>query len=111
MYQFVLNKINLQYKLKYIPKSTFAEIERKISIRSTREDLIRKGVLKDVDAEATSKNLATVEAQPAENGQNVQVEVTSETNHVGSHGKDQSVCVCVYYMYMCVSVVVVGKDG
>ncbi|XP_022313965.2 phosphatase and actin regulator 2-like isoform X5 [Crassostrea virginica] len=60
------------------------EIERKISIRSTREDLIRKGVLKDIDAEATSQKLATVEAQPAENGQNVQVEVTSETNHVGS---------------------------
>lgn len=64
--------------------------------------MIRKGVLKDIDAEATSQKLATVEAQPAENGQNVQVEVTSETNHVGSQGKDQRVCVCVYYMYMCV---------
>ena len=58
-------------------------------------------MLKDIDAEATSQKLATVEAQPAENGQNVQVEVTSETNHVGSQGKDQRVraclraCVCV----------------
>lgn len=71
--------------------------------------MIRKGVLKDIDAEATSQKLATVEAQPAENGQNVQVEVTSETNHVGSQGKDQSVCVCVLHVYVCV--VVVGKDG
>lgn len=66
-------------------------------------------MLKDIDAEATSQKLATVEAQPAENGQNVQVEVTSETNHVGSQGKDQSVCVCVLHVYVCV--VVVGKDG
>ena len=57
--------------------------------------MIRKGVLKDIDAEATSQKLATVEAQPAENGQNVQVEVTSETNHVGSQGKDQTVRACV----------------
>ena len=68
--------------------------------------MIRKGVLKDIDAEATSQKLATVEAQPAENGQNVQVEVTSETNHVGSQGKDQTVRACVR-----VCVVVVGKDG
>lgn len=65
------------------------EIERKISIRSTREELIRKGVLKDVEADQTSR-LATIEQQPksAENSQNVQVEVTvSESNHVSSHGK------------------------
>ncbi|XP_052688479.1 phosphatase and actin regulator 4-like isoform X3 [Crassostrea angulata] len=63
------------------------EIERKISIRSTREELIRKGVLKDVEADQTPR-LATIEQQPnsAENSQNVQVEVTvSESNHVNSH--------------------------
>ena len=67
--------------------------------------MIRKGVLKDIDAEATSQKLATVEAQPAENGQNVQVEVTSETNHVGSQGKDQTVRACVR-----VCIVVVGEE-
>lgn len=63
------------------------EIERKISIRSTREELIRKGVLKDVEADQTPR-LATIEQQPnsVENSQNVQVEVTvSESNHVNSH--------------------------
>lgn len=78
------------YCLNHWPLSlSYSEIERKISIRSTREELIRKGVLKDVEADQTPR-LATIEQQPnsAENSQNVQVEVTvSESNHVSSHGK------------------------
>ncbi|XP_048763907.2 phosphatase and actin regulator 4B-like isoform X2 [Ostrea edulis] len=59
------------------------EIERKISIRSTREELIRKGVLKDVDADVTSKQ-ASGDPKPAENAQSLQVEVTTNPNHVGT---------------------------
>ncbi|XP_061191458.1 phosphatase and actin regulator 4B-like isoform X2 [Saccostrea echinata] len=83
-----IGKIFKPWKWKRKKKSekierTAKEIERKISIRSTREELIRKGVLKDVDAVSTSKPTSG-EPKTADNAQSLQVEVTSESNHINT---------------------------
>ncbi|KAK3091201.1 hypothetical protein FSP39_017913 [Pinctada imbricata] len=68
-------------------EKTAKEIERKISIRSTREELIRKGVLKDVDTDAqqTSAVVTTPPSQqPISNAIETHVAVIAEDkqNHV-----------------------------
>lgn len=67
------------------------ELERKISVRSTREELIKKGVLKEpLDPKPSSQDgLPSIEQSPAENNKDQETTSTVivEQNHVDQSSK------------------------
>ena len=69
----------------------FSELERKISVRSTREELIKKGVLKE-PLDINSSTVTTgqsIEQTSAEisNEQEITSTITVEQNHVDQNGE------------------------
>lgn len=69
----------------------FSELERKISVRSTREELIRKGVLKEpLDIKSSTVTTGqSIEQTSAEisNEQEITSTITVEQNHVDQNGE------------------------
>ena len=69
----------------------FSELERKISVRSTREELIRKGVLKETlevvkSATADGQSIEQTSAE-INNDQETKSTVIVEQNHVDQNGR------------------------
>ncbi|XP_076071484.1 phosphatase and actin regulator 1-like isoform X2 [Mytilus galloprovincialis] len=72
-------------------EKTAVELERKISVRSTREELIRKGVLKEpLDIKPSTQDGPSIEQTSAEinNDQNKTSTVVVEQNHVDQNSTD-----------------------
>ena len=73
-------------------EKTAVELERKISVRSTREELIKKGVLKEpLDIKSSTVTTGqSIEQTSAEisNEQEITSTITVEQNHVDQNGTD-----------------------
>ncbi|XP_052088342.1 phosphatase and actin regulator 1-like isoform X3 [Mytilus californianus] len=72
-------------------EKTAVELERKISVRSTREELIKKGVLKEpLDIKPSTQEGPSIEQTSAEinNDQNKTSTVVVEQNHVDQNSTD-----------------------
>ncbi|CAC5367246.1 Phosphatase and actin regulator 3,Phosphatase and actin regulator 4A,Phosphatase and actin regulator 1,Phosphatase and actin regulator 4B,Phosphatase and actin regulator 4-B,Phosphatase and actin regulator 2,Phosphatase and actin regulator 4 [Mytilus coruscus] len=72
-------------------EKTAVELERKISVRSTREELIKKGVLKEpLDIKPSTQEGPSIEQTSAEidNDQNKTSTVEVEQNHVDQNSTD-----------------------
>lgn len=69
-------------------EKTAVELERKISVRSTRDELIKKGVLKEpVDIKSSTETSPSIEEKPGEDEQQTST-VTIEQNHVDQNRTD-----------------------
>lgn len=94
IYIYAVPKITFNSSLKFICDRYFVflflELERKISVRSTREELIRKGVLKEpLDIKPSTQDGPSIEQTSAEisNDQNKTSTVVVEQNHVDQNSK------------------------